>query len=115
MLVITGVLAAYVLSYLPMTVQGRYQPQAYGLLQGPDDTAILAPKAAFGYHWMPSYLFPEERDHGTSPRILAYIYLPLIAMDQKLWHTRDKAESGRYRVKNYFDYDTMTYRDIEPK
>ena len=48
---------------------------------------------------------------------VARVYLPLVYLDQKLWHRRrswDELESGDYRVRNFFDYEEGVYRDIEP-
>ena len=104
-------LCIYVLSYVPISAKGRYEPLAYGLRQGPDGESILAPKAAFGYRWHPFDLVNEAGE----TRLRTILYLPLIALDQKIWHTEERMESGRYRVKNYFDEETMTYRDIEPE
>ena len=103
-------LCVYVFSYVPISAKGHYEPLAYGLRQGPSGESILAPKAAFGYRWHPFDFADEEGE----TRLGTILYLPLIALDRKIWHTEKRMESGRYRVKNYFDEETMTYRDIEP-
>ena len=48
-----GTLLIYVVSYISISQGGHYEPRAYGLIQGPDQTHILAPKAVFGYEWNP--------------------------------------------------------------
>ena len=106
-----ALLLIYTLSYLGISRNGRYEPQVFGLLKGPDDQPILAPKAAFGYEWCPF----EEYSEDCRIRFKGVFYLPLIAIDKKLWHTKARMKTKRYRVKDYFDYDTMTYSDIEPK
>lgn len=109
-LVCVAVLAVYVASYLPMSVRGHYEPAVYGLMQGPDDTALMVPKGAFGYVWWPfSELTTESR-----PVVRAVLFSPLIAFDRRCWHTTKFEPPFQYRVMNYFDFETLKYRNIEP-
>lgn len=107
---LAGFLSVYTLSYVGISTTGQYEPWAYGLLQGPDAKPIPAPKAAFGYRWVP---FDQYAEDGTK-RFKTIFFLPLIALDRKIWHTETKMNTGRYRVKNFFDYKTMTYREFNP-
>ncbi len=101
-------MAGYIAAYVVASRGGFYQPGAYGLLEGPDGRAILAPKAAFGYDWIPF----EMRRSDDKLTLEAILFYPLVEVDRGLWHTQDRMESGAYPVENYFDYETMTYREL---
>ena len=103
------VVAGYTAAYVVASKDGFYRPGAYGLLEGPDGQAILAPKAAFGYDWIPF----EMRGSDDNLTVKAILFYPLVEVDRRLWHTQDRMESGAYPVENYFDYETMTYRELE--
>lgn len=117
-LALLGALSLYLISYIGISLCGHYEPTAYGLIQGPNDTAILAPKSAFGYQWNPfgTDTMDPDADHEGIEK-LSRVYAPLIFIDLKIWHTKkgvDQAGSGDYRVKHFFDQVTKSYRDIEP-
>ncbi|MEZ5327350.1 MAG: hypothetical protein R3F19_20055 [Verrucomicrobiales bacterium] len=107
---IGAVFLLYAASYCVLSVNGHYQPFLFGLVQVPDGTAIMAPKGG-GYRWSPKMLFSND----GSPRFLAYIYTPLYVLDFRLWHTDDLVHSGDYRVKDYFDHETLSYLDYQPE
>ena len=79
---------------------------------------IMAPKSVFGYRWNPfgTDIMDPDANHDRVLK-MSIIYAPLIFLDHKIWHTKKEMSqvgSGDYRVKNFFDWNTMTYRDIEP-
>lgn len=45
----------------------------------------------------------------------AYFYAPLLFIDRKLWHTKERMETFKYPVRPYFDHETLTYKTIDPK
>ena len=108
---IIGVVGAYTLSYCALSRNGHYEPVMYGLLQGRNGGAVLAPKAAFGYRWLPFSLTTK----GGDPTWIAWIYYPMIQIDWAIWHTQRKMDTFQYPVKIYFDYETQTYPDIVPQ
>jgi len=116
--ILIGIFLIYLLSYIGISFQGHYEPNAYGLKQGPNDTLIFAPKEALGYLWNPFHsdlMFLD--DDSAKANYLQRIYQPLLITDRKLWHTtKDPKQvgTGDYRVKNFFDPTTQEYRDIEP-
>jgi len=94
-----------------MSFRGYYKPMVFGLIQGPNGEAILAPKASLDpYHWHP---FEVHSDDGGLT-LLAIGYFPLLMIDRGFLHRSDLADSGRYPVKDYFDQDLMDYRAINP-
>lgn len=99
----------YVLSYVVASTGGHYEPTAFGLGRAPDGRAVLRPK--FGYEWHPFALY-TDKGNSTVPNIF---YAPLIALDQELWHTRERAKRLEDPIKNYFDKETGTYRDLDGK
>lgn len=101
-------IAGYIAAYVLVSRGGFYQPVAYGLLEGPDGQVILAPKAAFGYDWIPFEM--RGPDHALT--VEAILFYPLVEVDRRVWHTQDRIESGAFPVENYFDYETMTYREV---
>ena len=116
--VLLGVLLIYLVSYIGISLRGYYEPFAYGPIQGPDETYIMAPKSVFGYRWNPfgTDTMDPDADHEWAFK-LSRVYAPLIFIDLKIWHTKkemDEVGSGDYRVKYFFDRSTKTYRDIEP-
>lgn len=105
-------LLVYVAAYIAFSIHGRYEPAAYGLGAGPDGETMVVPKLSFGYVWMPAVIYPED---GTSNQPLPFIYQPMIGLDHWVWHTRERIDSGRYRILNWFDTETRTYSNIEPQ
>lgn len=116
------------LSYLAMTLRGYYNPSIYGLLQGSNNTAIIAPKANFPYEWNPFTDRPvttyEKIDDNKLLRLRAkyLFYTPLYILDRLLWHKdvklglrKDGLSEFNYPVKNFFDYNTLVYKDYKPK
>ncbi|YCM43466.1 hypothetical protein V2O64_19340 [Verrucomicrobiaceae bacterium 227] len=78
----------------------------------------MAPKSVFGYRWNPfgTDTMDPDADHEWTFK-MSRVYAPLIFIDLKVWHTKkemDQVGSGDYRVKYFFDWETKTYRDIEP-
>ena len=78
----TIAIAAYIISYLPLTFTGRYEPAGIGL------------SGVKFYSWAPRGFVDNFR--WDKKRI--YLYLPLIALDIYLWHTSDKALSDKYPI-----------------
>jgi hypothetical protein len=109
-LTVLGLLALYPLSYLVVSWGGFYEPVAYGLLQGHDGKAVLAPKACFGYSWIPfdGFYQPGGFD-GVS--VQGLVYYPLLMADRALWHRNDKWKDRPDLTKNFFDYDAVEYRE----
>ena len=106
------VLAFYIISYGIMSQRGHYEPEQFGLVTGLNGEAIMAPKLALSpYSWQP---FELERSNGNMT-FLSVFYYPLIIIDRKWFHTTNLAETGEYRVVDYFDWKKMEYRDIMPK
>jgi hypothetical protein len=85
-------------------------PLFFGLRQGPNHTAILAPK--FGYDWIILGYGDFEKDRIGVAGIL---YAPLIYLDRRIWHTRERAKSMKYPIRNYYDEKKFEYRDYNPK
>lgn len=109
--ILTTLAVLYVGSYSVMSLRGHYKPLLFGLIEGTNGEAILAPKASLDpYRWHP---FEVHRD-GGGPTALAIVYFPLLIADMWLVHRPELADTGRYRVENYFDWDLMDYRDVNP-
>lgn len=108
---IAAVLALYIGSYLAMTLGGHYEPSILGFTRGPGGTNFLTPRGTLGYVWWPF----SGRTRKNMSLLRATAYSPMIALDRKFWHTSDKMETFRYGAKDYFDFKTWKYRDIEPK
>jgi hypothetical protein len=77
-------LAAYVGSYVALSLQGRFEPTIFGL------------GYAKSYDWMPAGFYDPEADPPRKP--LLYIYLPLWLLDRYFWHTEADLEMERYPV-----------------
>ena len=83
-------IAAYMLSgvalycgtYLVLSLLGQYEPAVWGL---------TGPK---WYHWAPAGFVSDMR--WRMPFL--YGFLPLWEADRFLWHTADRAFSGRYPI-----------------
>ncbi len=108
LLAVVALLALYTISYLIVSRKGFYEPVAYGLLQGRDGHPILAPKAVYGYNWMP---FEHQGADGTWVKF--NFYFPMLALDRAVWHRSDRVDTIRYRTKNYFDYEKLEYSEIQ--
>lgn len=76
------VVGGYILSYLVLSLQGRYEPSAIGL------------NGVKWYQWAPSGFVTDFRWN----RSMSTGFLPLHFLDTKLWHTADSAYSKRYPV-----------------
>ena len=99
----------YTASYLALSLNGHYRPLFFGLIQGPNDTAVLAPK--FGYDWM----LPGMDDYESGQiSMVEILYSPLLFLDRSIWHTRSRARSMDYPIRNYFDRGTFQYRNHDP-
>jgi len=107
--VVLGLTALYLLSYLAVSWGGFYAPLAYGLRQGRDGKAVLAPKVGCGYIWIPfeSYYQVGGLD-GVS--LQGWAYYPLLAIDRALWHRSDKWKDRPDQTKDYFNCDAVEYR-----
>ncbi|GAB4139126.1 MAG: hypothetical protein Kow0040_26990 [Thermogutta sp.] len=79
---VASILAAYVADYLRRTVYGRYEPWTIGL------------NGVKTYAWAPRGFVSDFRWNAD----LVRFYLPLVILDQRLWHTWEAAESGKYPV-----------------
>lgn len=79
---VASILAAYVADYLRRTVYGRYEPWTIGL------------NGVKTYAWAPRGFVSDFRWNTDLMRF----YLPLVILDQRLWHTWEAAESGKYPV-----------------
>ncbi len=106
-----ALLTLYATSYLIVSRKGFYEPAAYGLLQGPNGHPILAPKACFGYDWMP---FEHQASQGIDATWVTFIfYFPMLALDRAVWHRPDLVDTQRYRTKNFFNYEKLEYSEIK--
>jgi len=84
----------------------------FGLIEGPNGEAILAPKSSrYSYYWHPFEVYDD--DGGFT--VVATAYFPLLMADRWFLHRGELADSGRFRVKDYFDRDLMEYREVNPK
>ncbi|MBK1883122.1 hypothetical protein JIN85_11890 [Luteolibacter pohnpeiensis] len=107
--IVLGLVALYPMSYLVASCEGFYEPVAFGLLQGRDGKAVMAPKACFGYHWIPFEGFYQvDGFDGVSLR--GWSYYPLLSLDRVLWHQSEKWKNRPDLTKNYFDYEALEYR-----
>ena len=73
---------AYVVSYLVLSLQGRYEPSAIGL------------NGVKWYRWAPRGFVTDFRWSSS----FAAVFLPLHFLDTKMWHTSDRARFDRYPV-----------------
>lgn len=94
-----------------MSFHGYYRPMVFGLIEGPNGKAILAPKSSlYSYCWHP---FEVHGDDGGLT-VVAIAYFPLLMVDRWFLHRPELADSERFRVKDYFDRDLMEYREVNP-
>ena len=109
-------LFGYVGSYSFVARNGHYQASAYGAAQHPSGEVIAAPKSAFGYDWNPfgtDIWGSEPIPEWVQPA--AKFYTPLIYFDCVLIHRNksvEKAGSGRFAVKGYYNIKTGRFSDI---
>ena len=84
----------------------------FGLAAGTDGKPVLAPKTSLDpYHWHPFEIYND----GGNRTVIATLYYPLLMADIKLIHRSELADTGRSKVINYFDWDKMAYRDVNPE
>ena len=108
----------YLGSYFLLSLRGHYEPKFYGVIRGSDGELMKVPKGSSSYGWNPfgwSHFDPPAED--SMDLKVALMFKPLWILDTKLWHTdksMEQLESGKYRVKNFFDFEELVYRDIEP-
>jgi hypothetical protein len=104
----------YAGSYLIYSLRGEYAPFDYKPVQA---------RLSGGNIWEPRHgvyaWFPFESRLGHRDSVRPFFYYPLLELDRKYWHTEEKLESFElesfeYPVKNYYDWETETYRDIIP-
>jgi hypothetical protein len=103
------ILALYPVSYLVVSRDGYYDSGPMGFAKGPGRTVILVSK--FGYAWYPFHGCELGLDDFQSAPVQAsfsILYLPLMELDRKWWHTEVKAESGNYPVKRGFSIGGKT-------
>ena len=55
----------------------------------------------------------EEDDSGYS--VTEIIYMPILMLDRKVWHTKDRAKSMKYPIRYYYDEENHEYRDYKPQ
>ncbi len=79
---LSAVVGAYILSYLALSLQGRYEPSAIGL------------NGVKWYRWAPRGFVTDFRWNSS----MGAAFLPLHFLDTKLWHTSGRAHSERYPV-----------------
>lgn len=95
---VVAIVVGYFLSYLAMTVNGRYKSMSWRPVQGPNDTFLLQPRRGYDWHPFDLYYLRSGR-----PTVRHCIYFPLIWLDRLLWHKRGEAKSGRYEVQTVPD------------
>lgn len=79
---LTLLFAIYVGSYLSLSAGGCFEPASIGL------------NGVKSYGWAP-YGFVTEYRWRSAPMVA---YLPLYYLDRHIWHTDEKAYSGRYPI-----------------
>lgn len=105
-------LALYPMSYLALSIHGFYEPRFFGPIRAANGDVVMAPRGLNSYHWTPfENTFSNSGLGGFSWRAL--FYMPLIKVDQAIWHRSEKVETLRYRTKGWFDRDTFEYRNID--
>lgn len=80
--VVAAGLTIYVVSYLCLSVNGRFEP------------SVIGTNGVKCYDWAP-YGFVDDYRWN---RPLMVFFLPLHALDDRCWHTSDDAYDGRYPV-----------------
>ncbi len=89
-----GVLiAAYVVSYVVLSIRGRFEPVAIGL------------NGVKGYRWAPEGFYADMK-WRLKP---AYFYLPLYCMDTGFWHSPYAADADRYPITEVDPKDIWKY------
>jgi len=73
---------AYFFIYLVLSLRGRYEPGAIGL------------NGVKWYEWVPRGFVTDFR--WSVP--INVVFYPLYFLDQKYWHSRDKAGNGSYPI-----------------
>ena len=81
--IVLALVIPYVSTYIALSVNGRYEPASIGLA------------GVKSYAWAPYGCY--DQDHGWSAS-MQRLFLPLMFVDARLWHTPDKALSGEYPV-----------------
>lgn len=75
-------LLVYAGSYLSRSLQGRYEPAAWGT------------GGVKWYDWAPDGFVTDYKWNDG----IQHFYFPLYILDNWFWHTTDEADSGRYPV-----------------
>ena len=91
LIAVIALLVVYVGSYIVLSVFGQYEPTVWGLFEVKGKT-VYAPKYAF-YEWAP-YGFVNEDLHWNHK--ICFPFLPLWAIDQRIWHDTDSRWKGKY-------------------
>jgi len=87
----------YVGSYFVLSLRGYYAPSAYGANAG----GIKFYRWYVGNAW-------ERQQQGKWA--IEMIYAPLVFLDNRYWHTREKMWSMDYRIKFYYDSATASHK-----
>ena len=107
-----AVICLYIGSYLVMSIQGYYKPTVFGLAASTDGKTVLVPKTSLDpYLWHPFEVYNED----GNLTIIATLYYPLLMADTRFIHRSELADTGRYRVISYFDWDERAYRNVNPE
>lgn len=89
-LLLPGLLAMYVGSYLVLSLQGQYVPAGWGLAW------------VKHYQWAPRGFVSGT--YGTDQnRLPQLVFMPLWLIDKRLVHTSENAMSGRYPINTKLD------------
>lgn len=106
--VLAVLLLCYIGSYVALSLSGRYEPSAIGL------------NGVKGYGWAPTGFVRNYKWNMW----LQLFYLPLWAVDMRVWHSPGKAYTERYPIdyvaqkdiwKVYKAWDTLTETKLPPK
>lgn len=81
-IVLLVLVVLYVGSYLGLSAAGRYEPASIGL------------NGVKSYGWAPHGFVTNYQWNRT----LEIVYLPLFCLDISIWHTAERAQSGRYPI-----------------
>ena len=94
---ISSVLLVYVSAYVALSIQGRYEPAAFGL------------NGVKFYAWAPHGF----HSHLTWRHRTMFLFSPLYCVDIRFWHTFDAAHSGKYPITAVDRDDIWKYYKAE--
>jgi hypothetical protein len=81
-IILALLLIVYIVSYLALSLQGRYEPGAIGT------------SGVKWYEWAPSGFVTDHKWN----RLLICPYYPLYLFDCRYWHTENEADGNKYPV-----------------